>query len=647
MLSSRVLQIVFIALLLNLLVTSVQRSTIAHADCVPGNQENMTTFATNVLGRMNIAVSQFALDAFAHWEPYENTVACWNPLATTLPEPGSWPLSGNSAGVQNYPDESTGELANSDTLVYTPNGSGTYYKAIRDMLSLQSFNWQAVHDSLIYWIGSEAYATNLTNDWQSLWNTEGGGGGSSCPNPTPSSTQVVIFANTGYGGNCVVLGVGDYPDPSYLGSVGNDNAESIRVGSSVQAILCKDDNYAGGCTSAITSDTSDLSSTSIGNNQLSSLHVQNRSSSCSYSSDQVVIYANTGYSGSCVVLGVGDYPNPSYLGSVGNDNAESIRVGSSVQAILCKDDNYAGGCTSTITSDTSDLSSTSIGNNQLSSLHVQNRGGGGSCPVVSGIVDFYDLTNCQGSWAEANAPGLWTLEGVLNDQAESVAIPSGWSVRLYKDNSTSSPSVCIPSTTNDLRNYNYSDGSSAANSVTWFNVYDQNNCSLPAPSPPSNPNPSDGTTLERTNNTTLYWSTDGTTCDVHIWGGNIDITPTGGSCANLFLGTQYGGSYQWQVTAHNSSGATAGPTWHFYIKPYGPASLNASAGSTTQINLSWAKSADDPGNVDNYAIYYSSGTLITTVGAGATSYNVSGLNCNVLRQTVTAARSTPPARSSS
>ncbi|MBI1801661.1 MAG: hypothetical protein HYR71_08550, partial [Chloroflexi bacterium] len=445
MLSSRVLQIVFIALLLNLLVTSVQRSTIAHADCVPGNQENMTTFATNVLGRMNIAVSQFALDAFAHWEPYENTVACWNPLATTLPEPGSWPLSGNSAGVQNYPDESTGELANSDTLVYTPNGSGTYYKAIRDMLSLQSFNWQAVHDSLIYWIGSEAYATNLTNDWQSLWNTEGGGGGSSCPNPTPSSTQVVIFANTGYGGNCVVLGVGDYPDPSYLGSVGNDNAESIRVGSSVQAILCKDDNYAGGCTSAITSDTSDLSSTSIGNNQLSSLHVQNRSSSCSYSSDQVVIYANT---------------------------------------------------------------------------------------VVSGIVDFYDLTNCQGSWAEANAPGLWTLEGVLNDQAESVAIPSGWSVRLYKDNSTSSPSVCIPSTTNDLRNYNYSDGSSAANSVTWFNVYDQNNCSLPAPSPPSNPNPSDGTTLERTNNTTLYWSTDGTTCDVHIWGGNIDITPTGGSCAN-------------------------------------------------------------------------------------------------------------------
>jgi len=147
------------------------------------------------------------------------------------------------------------------------------------------------------------------------------------------------------------------------------------------------------------------------------------------------------------------------------------------------------------------------------------------------------------------------------------------------------------------------------------------------PSTPSNPTPSDGATLERTNSPTLYWSTNGSSCDVHIWGGNIDITPAG-NCSSLYLGGQYGGSYQWQVTARNSDGTTAGPAWHFYIRPYAPANVSASAGSSTQINLSWTKSSDDPGSVDGYNIYNASGGYVGGVGVGATSYQISGLTCN-------------------
>lgn len=91
---------------------------------------------------------------------------------------------------------------------------------------------------------------------------------------------------------------------------------------------------------------------------------------CNPNADQVALYANTGWGGSCVTLGVGDYPNPGYLGSVGNDNTESIRVGSNVQAILYEHDNYQGR-SETFTSDDPNLGDNYIGANSVSSVKVQ------------------------------------------------------------------------------------------------------------------------------------------------------------------------------------------------------------------------------------------------------------------------------------
>ncbi|WP_347244391.1 pre-peptidase C-terminal domain-containing protein [Thermogutta sp.] len=94
--------------------------------------------------------------------------------------------------------------------------------------------------------------------------------------------------------------------------------------------------------------------------------------SCTPNADQVALYADTGYGGSCVTLGVGDYPNPGYLGSLGNDNAESIKVGSNVQAILYEHDNYQGR-SETFTGDDSNLGDNYIGANSVSSVKVQLR----------------------------------------------------------------------------------------------------------------------------------------------------------------------------------------------------------------------------------------------------------------------------------
>jgi len=170
-------------LLLSLVLTacgaafqSSVEGSLAFEECKPGNEVDMATFATNMLNTMQISVSQFALDAIAVWEPYENTAACWNPLATTyhaewMPEVVCTETIFNSAGVRSYSSQSCGELASAKTLLYTTACGHDCYKPVRDMLSQQSFDWQTVHDSIQIWVGSEAYATELTNQWQTLWNS--------------------------------------------------------------------------------------------------------------------------------------------------------------------------------------------------------------------------------------------------------------------------------------------------------------------------------------------------------------------------------------------------------------------------------------------------------------------------------------------
>jgi hypothetical protein len=88
-----------------------------------------------------------------------------------------------------------------------------------------------------------------------------------------------------------------------------------------------------------------------------------------------------------------------------------------------------------------------------------------------------------------------------------------------------------------------------------------------APSQPVNQKPLNGAILSWSNDTWLYWSTNGSSCNVHIWGVTIDTT-TNGNCASQHLGQRAPGVYYWQVTAINSNGSTLGPVWHFNVLPY-------------------------------------------------------------------------------
>jgi hypothetical protein len=100
-----------------------------------------------------------------------------------------------------------------------------------------------------------------------------------------------------------------------------------------------------------------------------------------------------------------------------------------------------------------------------------------SCPSVSGEVRLYDGTNCSGSYTTGDNPGLWNMANTFNDRAESIAIPSNWSTRLYLDDNESSPDKCYSSTDTDFWNDTFSNGTVVANKATYFRIYDNTTCS--------------------------------------------------------------------------------------------------------------------------------------------------------------------------
>ncbi len=253
-----------------------------------------------------------------------------------------------------------------------------------------------------------------------------------------------------------------------------------------------------------------------------------------------------------------------------------------------------------------------------------------NCPTVSGEVRLYDSWNCSGTYLSLNAPGLWDLSTTFNDRAEAIAIPAGWSARLYLHNSESSPSACYTATDMDLWNDTFSDGTTVANQATWARVYANANCTE-GPLAPTLNSPVNGAVLERTASVTLSWNavSGATQYYVEFWGGpGININSGWTSNTSWAIGSQWGGVYQWRVKARNSSGVESAwsETRSLSIRYGTPSNLTATAVSASQINLSWSASSDAPGNIDGYRIYRN-GTAVATVGSSTTTYSDGGLGC--------------------
>jgi hypothetical protein len=246
-----------------------------------------------------------------------------------------------------------------------------------------------------------------------------------------------------------------------------------------------------------------------------------------------------------------------------------------------------------------------------------------SCPSVSGEVRLYDGVNCSGGYAFATSPGLWDLSTVFNDQGESLAIPSGWSAKLYKDNTEASPSICKSSTDSNLNDDTFSDGSGVGNATTWMRVYNTSGCPSSVPSAPSLTGPISGTYFYEGDSITLYWSGSATDYYGEILGGPGGPLSFGWQTGtSKSIGSQWPGyTYSWHVKARNSSGESGySETRTFTVKPKAPTSLSGSASSCTSSSLSWT---DQSGNEDGFRIYRNGSAIGTTTG---TSYSNTGLS---------------------
>ena len=103
----------------------------------------------------------------------------------------------------------------------------------------------------------------------------------------------------------------------------------------------------------------------------------------------------------------------------------------------------------------------------------------GICSPVSQTI-FYDNTYCNGQIFQQSAEGLIPLELIaLDDRIESVAVPTGWSIALYKSANEIGPSICLNQTDQMLWDNQFSDGSVVANQTSWIRLYTQPNCPYP------------------------------------------------------------------------------------------------------------------------------------------------------------------------
>lgn len=114
---------------------------------------------------------------------------------------------------------------------------------------------------------------------------------------SPGDDQVALFTDKDFGGQCVTKDAGVYNTPDEIG-LPNDSISSIQFSSrsSVRVYVCRDANITNTC-EWIDSDVSDLSTHSVGDNQISSLKVEHGKG--------ITICNGENYSGSCTKLSDG------------------------------------------------------------------------------------------------------------------------------------------------------------------------------------------------------------------------------------------------------------------------------------------------------------------------------------------------------
>ncbi len=254
------------------------------------------------------------------------------------------------------------------------------------------------------------------------------------PHPcAPYATQISLFEDKNYRGRCWKYSIGNYDSISV-----GDTVTSVKVGSKVNVELYENTNYGGGYTDLSRSRSiAELSSYSIGNDRLSSIRIYayDQPHPCAPSETQVTVFEHKNYRGRCWKLAQGSYPNIANVGVPG-DEVTSIKVGSDAQVELYENIEFEGEYSEFSRSRAlSNLESTNVGNDRLSSARVYRYGEAHPCDPSANHVTLFTKINYRGQCKKLAVGRYGFVEniGLLNDRTESVKINGNLAVGLSEN----------------------------------------------------------------------------------------------------------------------------------------------------------------------------------------------------------------------
>jgi hypothetical protein len=272
------------------------------------------------------------------------------------------------------------------------------------------------------------------------WGTGDDGGSGDSPD-----YGVTLFRDLDFSGTSQLF----TEDIPYLGGtfLGNDTTTSVRVGRGCRARLYVDADYRGTYIE-VDRHVSDLRGSTIGNDSVSSIQVRCEGQGADWASGDdgwsedppdygVTLFRNIGFSGTSQTF----TEDSSDLRDtfLGNDSASSVQISSGCRARLHTDSDFRGTYIE-IDRDISDLRGSRVGNDAITSLQVRCESGGGdwssddSSWGGSHLVTLYQHANFGGNAYsfDSDTSDLRTAFGA-NDEASSVRVAPGCSVRLFQD----------------------------------------------------------------------------------------------------------------------------------------------------------------------------------------------------------------------
>ena len=209
----------------------------------------------------------------------------------------------------------------------------------------------------------------------------------------------------------------------------------------------------------------------------------------------------------------------------------------------------------------------------------------GPCPSSGGVILYKHADyDCGGGgegtgWVRRDGAGWQAVPGGFNDQASSVKVPSGWSVKLYEHSDPNNRGGWACRTGDDDTFWGdlFDNGVGLNDNVSSFEVVTSPNCG--ANHPPNAPDlssPPHGYVTHDSLVPILCWNNNGDPdidpVEFHVevrGAANADSPWIGNTCwSPSSLDGQYD-TYTWRVEARDGRGATtwSNQTWHFAIQP--------------------------------------------------------------------------------